>query len=203
MVCDGQEFVVICVCFLYGECWVLVEVQVNRQGLNKVCINGLLLKLNELLCYVYVVLFVFEDLQIVWGDLFVCCCFVDQFFIQCILWMVLVFVDYDCVLKQCNVLLKLVCVCGICGEVLSIFDVWDDKFVVFGLEIIIVWQWFVVDLQQLVVDVYEVIVGVDYWLRFEWVLLVDGGDLEEEDGGDFEEIVGVLLGDMVWIVEMF
>lgn len=97
-----------------------------------------------------------------------------------------VLADYDRVLKQRNALLKSARARGIRGEGLSTLDVWDDKLVSLGSEIITARQRLAVDLQQPVADAYEAIAGADHRPQLEWALSVGGGDPEEDEGGPEE-----------------
>ncbi|WP_136042561.1 MULTISPECIES: DNA replication/repair protein RecF [unclassified Microbacterium] len=205
MVRDGQEFAVIRARLSHGERRVLAEVQVNRQGSNKARINGSPSKPNELPRYAHVVLFAPEDLQIVRGDPSARRRFVDQLLIQRIPRISAVLADYDRVLKQRNALLKSARARGIRGEGLSTLDVWDDKLVALGSEIITARQRLAADLQQPVADAYEAIAGADHRPQLEWALSVSGGDPEEDDdmtGADEASSLGK-LGDTQRIAEMF
>lgn len=184
LVRDGQEFAIIRARLSHGERRVLTEVQVNRQGSNKARINGSPSKPNELPRYVHVVLFAPEDLQIVRGDPSSRRRFTDQLLIQRTPRMTSVLADYDRVLKQRNALLKSARARGIRGEGLSTLDVWDDKLVALGSEIITARQRLAADLQQPVAKAYEAIAGADHRPQLEWALSVGGGDPEEdaEDG---------------------
>jgi DNA replication and repair protein RecF len=206
MVRDGQESAFIRARLSHGERRVLVEVQVNRQGSNKARINGSPSKPNELPRYAHVVLFAPEDLQIVRGDPSARRRFMDQLLIQRIPRISAVLADYDRVLKQRNALLKSARARGIRGEGLSTLDVWDDKLVALGSEIITVRQRLAADLQQPVADAYEAIAGADHRPQLEWALSVGGGDPEEdEDGGSAGEDAPSLsgLGDQQRIAELF
>ncbi|WP_337000842.1 MULTISPECIES: DNA replication/repair protein RecF [unclassified Microbacterium] len=186
MVRDGQEFAVIRARLSHGERRVLTEVQVNRQGANKARINGSPSKPNELPRYAHVVLFAPEDLQIVRGDPSARRRFSDQLLIQRTPRLAAVLADYDRVLKQRNALLKSARARGVRGEALSTLDVWDDKLVALGSEIITTRQRLAADLQQPVADAYEAIAGEDHRPQLEWALSVGGGDPEEDglDGAD-------------------
>ncbi|GAA2939439.1 DNA replication/repair protein RecF [Microbacterium luteolum] len=183
MVRDGQEYAIIRARLSHGERKVLVEVQLNRQGSNKARINGSPSKANELPRYAHVVLFAPEDLQIVRGDPSARRRFADQLLIQRTPRMASVLADYDRVLKQRNALLKSARARGIRGEGLSTLDVWDDKLVALGSEIITARQRLAADLQQPVADAYAAIAGEDHRPQLEWALSVRGGD-PEEDGAD-------------------
>ena len=180
MVRDGQEYAIIRARLSHGERKVLVEVQLNRQGSNKARINGSPSKANELPRYAHVVLFAPEDLQIVRGDPSARRRFADQLLIQRTPRMAAVLGDYDRVLKQRNALLKSARARGIRGEGLSTLDVWDDKLVALGSEIITARQRLAADLQQPVADAYAAIAGEDHRPQLEWALSVSGGDPEED-----------------------
>lgn len=186
MVRDGQEFAIIRARLSHGERKVLVEVQLNRQGSNKARINGSPSKANELPRYAHVVLFAPEDLQIVRGDPSSRRRFADQLLIQRTPRLAAVLADYDRVLKQRNALLKSARARGIRGEGLSTLDVWDDKLVALGSEIITSRQRLAADLQQPVADAYAAIAGEDHRPQLEWALSVSGAD-PEEDGPDADD----------------
>lgn len=187
MVRDGQDFAVIRARLAHGERRVLVEVQVNRQGSNKARINGSPSKANELPRYAHVVLFAPEDLQIVRGDPSARRRFADQLLIQRTPRMAAVLADYDRVLKQRNALLKSARARGIRGEALSTLDVWDDKLVALGAEIITARQRLAADLQQPVAEAYAAIAGADHRPRLEWALSVAGANPEDEDDAEERE----------------
>ncbi|OAN33974.1 DNA replication/repair protein RecF [Microbacterium sp. H83] len=179
MVRDGQEYAIIRARLSHGERKVLAEVQLNRQGSNKARINGSPAKTSELPRYAHVVLFAPEDLQIVRGDPSSRRRFADQLLIQRTPRMSAVLADYDRVLKQRTALLKSARARGIRGEALSTLDVWDDKLVSLGSEIIAARQRLAADLQQPVADAYAAIAGADHQPQLDWALSVRGGDPEE------------------------
>ncbi|MEV8264367.1 DNA replication/repair protein RecF [Microbacterium sp. NPDC077057] len=206
MVRDGQEFAVIRARLAHGERRVLVEVQLNRQGSNKARINGSPSKTNELPRYAHVVLFAPEDLQIVRGDPSARRRFADQLLIQRTPRLAAVLGDYDRVLKQRNALLKSARARGIRGEALSTLDVWDDKLVSLGSEIITARQRLASDLQQPVADAYAAIAGADHRPRLDWVLSVAGSDPEDDDDRDDADgaaPIDDVRGDARRIAEMF
>lgn len=182
MVRDGQEYAIIRARLSHGERKVLAEVQVNRQGSNKARINGSPSKTNELPRYAHVVLFAPEDLQIVRGDPSARRRFIDQLLVQRTPRLSAVLGDYDRVLKQRNALLKSARSRGIRGEALSTLDVWDDKLVALGSEIIVARHRLARDLQQPVADAYAAIAGADHQPQLEWALSIRGGDPEDEYG---------------------
>jgi DNA replication and repair protein RecF len=179
MVRDGHEFAVIRARLSVGDRRVLAEVQINRQGSNKARINGSPSKTSELPRYAHVVLFAPEDLQIVRGDPSSRRKFADQLLIQRIPRMAGVFADYDRVLKQRTALLKSARARGIRGDALTTLDVWDDKLIALGSEIIDARLRLATDLQQPLAEAYTAIAGADHSPELEWALSVSGADPEE------------------------
>lgn len=181
MVKDAAEFAVIRARLANGERKVLVEVQLNRQGSNKARINGSPSKTNELPRYAHVVLFAPEDLQIVRGDPSSRRRFADQMLIQRTPRMAGVIADYERVLRQRTALLKSARARGVRGEGLSTLDVWDDKLIALGSEIIHARLRLAADLQGPVADAYTAIAGADHRPQLEWALSVRGADPEDDD----------------------
>ena len=181
MVKDAAEFAVIRARLAHGERKVLVEVQLNRQGSNKARINGSPSKTNELPRYAHVVLFAPEDLQIVRGDPSSRRRFADQMLIQRTPRMAGVIADYERVLRQRTALLKSARARGVRGDGLSTLDVWDDKLIALGSEIIHARLRLAADLQGPVADAYTAIAGADHRPQLEWALSVRGADPEEDD----------------------
>jgi DNA replication and repair protein RecF len=179
MVRDGKDFAVIRARLAHGERRVLAEVQVNRQGSNKARINGSPSKTSELPRYAHVVLFAPEDLQIVRGDPGARRRFADQLLVQRTPRMSAVLADYDRVLKQRTALLKSARARGIRGEALTTLDVWDDKLIALGAEIIDARQRLALDLAGPLASAYTAIAGADHDPQLEWALSVRGGDPEE------------------------
>lgn len=179
MVRDGKDFAVIRARLAHGERKVLVEVQLNRQGSNRARINGSPSKTNELPRYAHVVLFAPEDLQIVRGDPSSRRRFADQLLIQRTPRMAGVIADYDRVLRQRTALLKSARARGVRGEGLSTLDVWDDKLVSLGSEIIHARLRLASDLQGPLTEAYTAIAGADHHPELEWAMSVRGSDPEE------------------------
>ncbi|MGF6822738.1 DNA replication and repair protein RecF [Microbacterium sp. ZKA21] len=179
MVRDGHEFAIIRARLSVGERRVLIEVQLNRQGSNKARINGSSVKTSELPRYAHVVLFAPEDLQIVRGDPSSRRRFADQLLIQRAPRLSGVLGDYDRVLKQRTALLKSARARGIRGEALTTLEVWDEKLVALGSEIIVARQRLAADLQAPLAEAYAAIAGADHQPELDWALSVRGGDPEE------------------------
>ncbi|MFP1602803.1 DNA replication/repair protein RecF [Microbacterium sp. 2216-1] len=181
MVRDDKDFAVVRARLAHGKRTVLVEVQINRQGSNRARINGSPSKTNELPRYAHVVLFAPEDLQIVRGDPSSRRRFADQLLIQRTPRMAGVIADYDRVLRQRTALLKSARARGVRGEGLSTLDVWDDKLVALGSEIIHARLRLAADLRGPLTEAYAAIAGADHQPELEWALSVRGADPDADD----------------------
>ncbi|WP_353112490.1 DNA replication/repair protein RecF [Microbacterium sp.] len=190
MVRDGEEFAIIRARLAHARRKVLAEVQLNRQGSNRARINGSAAKTNELPRYAHVVLFAPEDLQIVRGDPSARRRFADQLLIQRTPRLAGVLADYDRVLRQRTALLKSARARGIRGDALSTLDVWDDKLIALGSEIIDARIRLAADLHRPLIDAYAAIAGADHSPEIEWALSVRGADPEDgtTEGADKGEI---------------
>ena len=165
MVRDGADAAIIRARLAHGERRVLLEVQLNRQGSNKARVNGAPVKPAELPRYAQVVLFAPEDLQIVRGDPSARRRFADQLLVQRTPRLAGVLADYDRVLKQRTALLKSAKARGIRGDALSTLDVWDDKLVALGTEVIEARLALAAELAAPLADAYAAIAGADHRAR--------------------------------------
>ncbi|MGF3056524.1 DNA replication/repair protein RecF [Microbacterium sp. YY-01] len=188
LVRDGCEAAFVRARLAHGERRVLVEVQINRQGTNKARINGTPVRPAELPRYAHVVLFAPEDLQIVRGDPSARRRFADQLLVQRSPRLAGVIADYERVLRQRNALLKSARARGIRADALTTLDVWDEKLVSLGSEIIDVRARLADDLQVPLAQAYESIVGDDHGPRLHWAQSIRGGD--PEDGVGTDAVIG-------------
>ena len=179
MVRDGADAAIVRARLAHGERKVLLEAQVNRQGSNKARVNGAPVKTSELPRYAQVVLFAPEDLQIVRGDPSSRRRFADQLLIQRSPRMSAVLGDYDRVLKQRTALLKSARARGIRGDALSTLDVWDEKLVALGTQVIDARLALARELATPLAAAYAAIAGADHRPELEWALSVQGDDPEE------------------------
>lgn len=180
MVRDGADAAIIRARLAHGERRVLLEAQLNRQGSNKARVNGAPVKPAELPRYAQVVLFAPEDLQIVRGDPSARRRFADQLLVQRAPRMAGVLADYERVLKQRTALLKSAKARGIRGDALTTLDVWDDKLVALGTEVIVARLALAADLAAPLSSAYAAIAGADHRPEAEWVLSVSGADPDLE-----------------------
>lgn len=181
MVRDGVDAAIVRARLRHADRQVLLEVQINRQGTNKARINGSPVKPAELPRYAQIVLFAPEDLQIVRGDPSARRRFADQLLVQMSPRMSGVLGDYDRVLKQRNALLKSARARGVRGEALSTLDVWDDKLVALGTEIIRMRGQLAEELAGPLASAYASIAGADHRPEIEWSRSIEGFDPDAED----------------------
>ena len=184
LVRDGTDAAIVRARLAHGERSVLLELQLNRQGANKARVNGVNVRTSELPRYAQVVLFAPEDLQIVRGDPSARRRFADQLIVQRTPRMAAVLGDYDRVLRQRSALLKSARARGLRGDALSTLDIWDDKLVTLGTEVIEARSALASDLSDPVARAYAAIAGADHEPRLSWALSVGGGDPEEGDAVD-------------------
>ncbi|WP_438354797.1 DNA replication/repair protein RecF [Microbacterium sp. CJ88] len=181
MVRDGADAAIIRARLAHGERRVQLEVQLNRQGTNKARVNGSSVKPAELPRYAQVVLFAPEDLQIVRSDPSARRRFADQLLVQRSPRLAGVLGDYDRVLRQRTALLKSARARGIRGDALSTLDVWDDKLVSLGTEVIVARLRLADDLAEPLSRAYAAIAGADHRPEIGWALSVGGSDPEDDE----------------------
>lgn len=184
LVRDGTDAAIVRARLTHGERSVLLELQLNRQGANKARVNGVNVRTSELPRYAQVVLFAPEDLQIVRGDPSARRRFADQLIVQRTPRMAAVLADYDRVLRQRSALLKSARARGVRGDSLSTLDVWDEKLVSLGTEVIDARLALASDLSEPMARSYAAIAGAEHGPRLSWALSVGGGDPEEGESTD-------------------
>ncbi|RLK52201.1 DNA replication/repair protein RecF [Microbacterium telephonicum] len=181
MVRHGRDAAIVRARLAFGERKVQLEAQLNRSGSNKARVNGSNVKTAELPRYAQVVLFAPEDLQIVRGDPSARRRFADQLLIQRAPRMAGVLGDYDRVLRQRTTLLKSARARGIRGDELTTLDVWDDKLVQLGTQVIRGRLALAADLAGPLAEAYTAIAGADHRPELEWMLTVEGAVGEDDD----------------------
>ncbi|MBH0007991.1 DNA replication/repair protein RecF [Salinibacterium sp. SWN1162] len=140
----------------------LAEVQINRSGANRAQINRSVIRTRELPRYFSSVLFAPEDLALVRGEPSGRRRFIDDLLILRSPRFSGVMSDYERVVKQRNMLLKSARASGVRDTQLSTLDVWDERLVAFGSEIISARSALIADLSPEVASAYERIVGADH-----------------------------------------
>jgi DNA replication and repair protein RecF len=159
----------------------LAEVQINRSSPNRAQINRSQIKPRELPRYFSSVLFAPEDLGIVRGDPSARRRFIDQLVVLRSPRMAGVLADYDRVLRQRNTLLKSARSTGLKETQLTTLEIWDDKLVTLGSEIVVVRAKLVAALGTPVAAAYSAVVGDDHRPTLSPVLSIAGVDAEDPE----------------------
>ncbi|GAA4772414.1 DNA replication/repair protein RecF [Microbacterium gilvum] len=186
LVRDGKDAAFVRARLAHGQRRVTLELQINKQGANRARVSGSPVRASELPRYAQVVLFAPEDLQIVRGDPSQRRRFADQLLVQRTPRMAGVIADYERTLRQRTALLKSARARRITGTQLSTLDVWDDKLVALGSELIDARTRLAQDLAEPVAAAYAGVAGEDHRPRLAWALSVRGGDPEEGDAHEDE-----------------
>ncbi|SFN44095.1 DNA replication/repair protein RecF [Mycetocola miduiensis] len=158
----------------------LAEVQINRTGANRAQINRGQIKPRELPRYFSSVLFAPEDLGIIRGDPSGRRRFLDQLLVLHTPRLAGVLSDYERTLKQRNSLLKSARVSGLKANQLTTLEIWDDKLVSLGSEIIDERVALVAALEQPIRDAYASVVGDDHGPALSALLSIDGVDTDAD-----------------------
>ncbi|WP_445996722.1 DNA replication/repair protein RecF [Okibacterium fritillariae] len=158
----------------------LAEVQINRSTPNRAQVNRGQIKPRELPRYFSSVLFAPEDLGIVRGDPSARRKFADQLIVLRTPRMAGVYADYDRTLRQRNTLLKSARGSGLKETQLSTLEVWDDKLITLGTEIIGARSRLVAEMAAPLQDAYRSVVGDDHGPRISLIMSVDGVDADDD-----------------------
>jgi DNA replication and repair protein RecF len=158
----------------------LAEVQINRSTPNRAQVNRGQIKPRELPRYFSSVLFAPEDLGIVRGDPSARRKFADQLIVLRTPRMAGVYADYDRTLRQRNTLLKSARGSGLKESQLSTLEVWDDKLITLGTEIIGARSRLVAEMAAPLQDAYRSVVGDDHGPRISLIMSVDGVDADDD-----------------------
>lgn len=170
---------------------VLVEVQLNRGAPNKAQANRSPIKPRELPRYCHSVLFAPEDLAIVRGEPSVRRRMLDELLVQLTPRLSGVMSDYERVLKQRNSLLKSARARGLKSEQLTTLDIWDERLVGLGAEIIDQRSRLAAELDAPLREAYRGIVDADHSPRISPLLSIDGA----VDDGEAPAAAGTAASD--------
>ncbi|WP_213816805.1 DNA replication/repair protein RecF [Glaciihabitans sp. dw_435] len=162
MIRAGQTAAIVRARLENGDRSVLAEVQLNRVGANRAQINRSAIKTRELPRYFSSVLFAPEDLALVRGEPSGRRRFLDELLVLRTPRMSGVLTDYDRVLRQRNTLLKSARASGLRGANLSTLDIWDDRLVALGSELIEARGALIAELLPEVRSAYAAIAGADH-----------------------------------------
>ena len=183
MVRSGQDAAIIRARLEHNGRDILAEVQINRSGLNRAQINRSVIKTRELPRYFSSVLFAPEDLALVRGDPSGRRRFLDQLLVLRNPRLSGVLTDYDRVLKQRNTLLKSARASGLKTTQLGTLDIWDERLVALGSEIIDARADLVAQLLPPLHNAYQAVAGADHGPNLVASLSILGADEESEETG--------------------
>jgi DNA replication and repair protein RecF len=160
---QGQDAAIVRARLRHGDRQVLVELQLNRTGANKAQVNRSAVRTRDLPRSFSSVLFAPEDLAIVRGEPSVRRRFMDELLVLRTPRISGVLADYDRVLRQRNTLLK--SARAVRSPDLSTLDIWDERLVALGSELIEARSGLVTDLGPEVATAYAAIAGADHAAR--------------------------------------
>jgi DNA replication and repair protein RecF len=182
----GADAAIVRALLSHGDRELLVELQLNRQGANRAQLNRSPVKTRELPRYAHSVLFAPEDLAIVRGEPSVRRRLLDELLVQRTPRLAGVMADYERVLKQRNSLLKSARARGLGVEKLATLDIWDERLVAFGSELIDQRLALVDELREPLAAAYRAIVDADHGPGLTPSLSIDGADPDAES----DQVVG-------------
>ncbi len=182
MIRQGSDAAVIRARLRHDEREILLEVQLNRVGANRAMLNRAEIKTRELPKYASTVLFAPEDLALVRGEPAGRRRFLDELLVLRAPRMSAVMADYDRVLRQRNSLLKSARSSGVREGQLGTLEIWDERLIALGAELIEARGRLVAELQPEVSAAYVAVAGDDHHAALASRLTVLGGDPDVEDG---------------------
>lgn len=178
----GADAAIVRALLSHGDRELLVELQLNRQGANRAQLNRSPVKTRELPRYAHSVLFAPEDLAIVRGEPSVRRRMLDELLVQRTPRLSGVMADYDRVLKQRNSLLKSARARGLSADKLPTLDIWDERLVELGSELIDQRLALVAEIDDPLAEAYRSIVDADHAPSLRPLLSIDGADPDDERG---------------------
>ena len=191
MIRQGRDSAIVRARLQHGERQVLAEVQLNRGSANRAQVNRSAIKTRELPRYFSSVLFAPEDLALVRGEPSGRRRFLDELLVLRTPRLSGVMADYDRVLRQRNTLLKSARASGIKADRLSTLEIWDDRLVILGSEILEARSILIAELLPEVASAYESIAGADHHAEISSQLSILGS------GSDEDELSGAPVKDSI------
>ena len=184
MIRQGQDSAVVRSKLEHGERRLLVEVQLNRGSANRAQVNRSAVKPRELPRYFSSVLFAPEDLALVRGEPSGRRRFLDELLVLRSPRMSGVLADYDRVLKQRNTLLKSARATGVKAEKLSTLEIWDERLIDLGAQIVHARSLLISELDPEVTAAYAAVAGADHAAQLASSLSILGDRDPDDEGAD-------------------
>jgi DNA replication and repair protein RecF len=184
MIRQGQDSAVVRSRLEHGERRLLVEVQLNRGSANRAQVNRSAVKPRELPRYFSSVLFAPEDLALVRGEPSGRRRFLDELLVLRSPRMSGVLADYDRVLKQRNTLLKSARATGVKAEKLSTLEIWDERLIDLGAQIVHARSLLISELDPEVTAAYSAVAGADHAAQLAGSLSILSDSEPDDEGAD-------------------
>lgn len=175
MIRQGVDSAIIRARLEHGERQILAEVQLNRVGANRAQINRSIIKTRDLTRYFSSVLFAPEDLALIRGEPSGRRRFLDELLVLRNPRFSATLSDYDRVIRQRNTLLKSARSAGLKATQLGTLEIWDDRLVEFGSELISARSALVSELEPEVTAAYRAVAGADHHARLSVQLSIYSG----------------------------
>ncbi|MBX9717402.1 MAG: DNA replication/repair protein RecF [Microbacteriaceae bacterium] len=153
---------------------IVIELELNRSAPNRAQANGSPVRMRDLPRYFASVIFAPEDLSLVRDDPGVRRAFLDTLIMQRTPRFAGVIADYDRVVRQRNSLLKSARASRLPAESLTTLELWDDRLVTLGTELIMARADLVDVMRPHVARAYSAVAGDDHVTRMALRLSVDG-----------------------------
>jgi DNA replication and repair protein RecF len=192
MIRQGQDAAIIRARLRHGERELLAEVQLNRGSANRAQINRSPIKTRELPRYFSSVLFAPEDLALVRGEPSGRRRFLDELLVLRTPRLAGVLADYERVLRQRNTLLK--SARGLRGEQLTTLEIWDDRLVALGAELVEARTRLVAELDPEASRSYAAIAGAEHAASLANRLSIFGAVPDDDESG--ESRAGIVSADV-------
>ena len=154
----------------------VIEIEVNRSLPNRAQVNRSPVRMRELPRYFASVIFAPEDLSLIRGDPGVRRAFLDTLVVQRAPRFAGVIADYERVVRQRNSLLKSARASRLSPDNLPTLDVWDERLVSLGTEIIVARAELVDALRPHVAQAYASVAGDDQITRMSLRLSIHDHD---------------------------
>ncbi|MFN3708365.1 DNA replication/repair protein RecF [Microcella sp.] len=158
----GEDAAIVRMRVAHDDRAIVVELQLNKSGTNRAQVNGSVVRMRELPRYVHTVLFAPEDLALVRGEPSGRRAFLDALVVQRSPRMAGTIGDYERVLRQRNSLLKSARASRLSADTLTTLDVWDERLVTLGVEIMAARMALVAELRPHLAAGYSAVAGDDH-----------------------------------------
>jgi DNA replication and repair protein RecF len=181
MIRAGADAAIVRALLRHVERELLVEVQLNRGAANRAQVNRSAVRTRELPRYFASVLFAPEDLALVRGEPSTRRRFIDELLVQRSPRLAGVQADYARVVTQRNSLLKSARAQRVRPEQLTTLEIWDERLVELGSELIDRRAGLVAELSDPLREAYRAVAGVDQHPQISQRLSVLGATVDDDD----------------------